>query len=741
MLSAFIMGLAFGGLWIKRRIDKIADPVRFSGYVQLIMGVMALLTVPIYMSSYDWMSWVIGVLQKNDGGFVAFSTASHLIALAIMLPTTFMAGMTLPLFTHVLIQKGEGESSIGRIYAANTIGAIVGVLFAVHIGFSFFGLKNLVIFGAALDIVLAVVLLQRAGTATVGKRRAVRVTAATMIGVGAIVLVASTVDFDEHVLVSGVYRHGSANIAANDEMLFYRDGKTASVSLRRVQDGSYSLATNGKVDAAIQMDPSLPATHDEITMTLLAALPLAYSPDARRVANIGLGSGQTTHVLLANPRIEAVDTVEIEVEMVNASREFGAKVARAHEDPRSRIFIEDAKTYFSLHNKVYDVIVAEPSNPWVSGVASLFSTEFYGTIPQYLAEDGIFVQWIQLYEFSDSLLESILKALAENFDDFVIYSTITGDVVLIARKNGALEDPDYDFLQEGNLREALRRVEINSNADLKIRKIIERSSLESYLELSGTPTNSDYYPFVDLNAGHARYMGGFATAFNEWTEAPLPVLELLTGETIELSKVTTNSHWDRNVAIKIARALDEKSDNETLSDPNVADDLGLDRFGFFLDWVKLSEVDCLRDTNTTRWRDAVFELLRIVLPNLESARAVAFVDRLHAGECAATTSEDARNWRKLYTSIASRDAASISANARRLLIRDVELNSQRRDYLLMAAMLGDIANDKATNAYATWQRHGASRFSGSALPATLKLLVSLSAGAATPAVERRSTGN
>ena len=119
MLSAFITGLAFGGLWIKRRIDRIDSPVRFSGYVQLIMGILALLTIPVYLSSFGWMEWLLSALSKTDAGYTSYSFASHAIALSVMLPTTFMAGMTLPLFTFVLIRQGHGEASIGQIYAAN----------------------------------------------------------------------------------------------------------------------------------------------------------------------------------------------------------------------------------------------------------------------------------------------------------------------------------------------------------------------------------------------------------------------------------------------------------------------------------------------------------------------------------------------------------------------------------------------------------------------------------------------
>ena len=730
MLSAFIAGLAFGGLWIKRRIDSVGNPVRFSGYVQLIMGVFALLTIPVYMTSFEWMTWLMNALGRNEAGFTGYSVASHIIALGVMLPTTFMAGMTLPLFTYVLIQKGDGESSIGRIYAANTVGAIVGVLFAVHVGLPLLGLRNLIVFGAALDIALAVVLLRQAAPEA---RRDVGLTAGALVGVAAIALTIVRADIDTRLLMSGVYRYGHTNAALEDEVLFYRDGKTASVSLRRTPDDVVILATNGKADASIQMDPDKPSTLDEITMTLAGTIPFAYKPDAERVANIGMGSGQTTHVLLGNPRVTNVDTIEIESEMAKASRGFGESVARAYEDPRSRIFIEDAKTYFSLHNSVYDIIIAEPSNPWVSGVASLFSTEFYATVRTHLEDDGIFVQWIQLYEFSDDLAESILKALAENFGDFAIYATDSSDILLIARNEGSLDEPYWDMLWEGELKESLANVGINSLADLMIRKIAQRDTLISYLQLVASPTNSDYYPYVDLNAGRARYVGARAESFNAWMLAPLPMLEMLHGEPIGFDQVTSSRYLTRNDSINVADWLYRKMLGESLADPEAWEDVSIDRLRYISDWLLLSEVDCAVDANPDRWRDTVYDVALIALPFLESTRALDLVERIHASACVTPREADAEMWADLYRAVALRDGNAMSASSRRLLGRDEGLSESRRAYLVAAAMLGDIAGGRALDAHETWQGYGEELFSGEQLPDHMKLLLSIAVGAASRA--------
>jgi spermidine synthase len=497
MLSAFITGLAFGGLWMKRRIDRIADPVRFAGWVQVIMGVLAVATIPVYIRTFDWMAGLLAGLQSSDTGYTLFTLFSHGIALVVMVPATFMAGMTLPLFTHALLRSGHGEGAIGRIYATNTLGSILGVLFAVHVGLPLLGLKSLIVLGAALDIALGLLLIQRSGAA---ERVFGPVLRAAAVGGLALATVALTVQIDPRRLASGVYRYRSAELDANAKVLYYRDGKSASISLISIGSGLV-IATNGKPDASIEMNPDAPSTTDEVTMVMAAALPLAYHPDAKQVANIGFGSGLTTHTFLADPAVERVDTIEIERAMVEAAHGFGDRVTRAFSDPRSRIHLEDAKTFFSLQQRKYDVIVAEPSNPWVSGIASLFSEEFYRTVPNYLTGDGVFVQWLQLYEFNDQLAHSVLRALAQTFTDVAIYNTDSLNVLIVAKANGALRRPDFARVLQGPLGADLAVVGIESSNDFLVRQSGSMPLIEAVLAQSPIPANSDYFPFLDLNAG------------------------------------------------------------------------------------------------------------------------------------------------------------------------------------------------------------------------------------------------
>jgi len=118
MLSAFILGLACGGYWVRRRIDRAREPLAFLGIVQIAMGLLALATLPLYGAMFDLMQLVIKGTAKTDAGYGIFLLASHGIALAIMFPATFCAGMTLPLITYALLARGHGERSIGAYQEA-----------------------------------------------------------------------------------------------------------------------------------------------------------------------------------------------------------------------------------------------------------------------------------------------------------------------------------------------------------------------------------------------------------------------------------------------------------------------------------------------------------------------------------------------------------------------------------------------------------------------------------------------
>lgn len=722
MLSAFITGLAFGGLWIKRRIDKIGNPVAFAGAVQLLMGSVAVLTLPVYFMSFDWMQALLGAVSRTDAGFAAFSLGSHLIALAVMLPATFLAGMTLPLFTHVLIRQGDGEKAIGRVYAANTFGAIVGVMFAIHIGLPMLGMKSLIAFGAALDIVLGIYLLH---TASQGSRR-LQIGAVGLLGAGAIAAVMSFVDLDPARLTSGVYRHGNVDSLDGGDVLFYRDGKAASISLYRSADNSIAIATNGKPDAALYIDDGGRHTVDEITMALAAALPLAYKPDSRVVGNIGLGSGLTSHTLLADENIEVVDTIEIEPVMAIAAQGFGERVARTFADPRSRIHIEDAKTFFSLNNRRYDFIVAEPSNPWVSGVSSLFTQEFYRTVTNYIVDDGLFVQWLQLYEFEDRLIFSVLKALAPHFSDYAIYAAGGADILVVAKRSGELGEPNTDALMAGPVGADLRRIGFASGDDILVRKLANKQSIDAMFSYYRVPANSDYFPYLDLNAGKARFKGKTATLFQQWSIAPLPVTQMLFDDGLQFDSLALQTDYSRTRAVHTAAAIYADLTGDRATDGAGG---GVSPLLYFaMQNLRAAQQQCSA-AHEIEWQSAWFRIAIGTLPYLDPARAERLVSAATAHDCAAAADAE---WTDLYLSVARRDAAGMAAAAAALLADATTLlDPERRAYVVTAGMLGLLRTEQPQEALALWRQYGETQFAQSGIPEYTRLVLQLAGRAST----------
>ena len=516
MLSAFILGLALGALWVRRRADERATSLRFLGLVQVAMGSLAIATLPVYLMTFDWMVSFMAAFAKTPQGYAMFSVSRYVICLAVMLPATFCAGMTLPLITRVLVGASVGERAIGQVYGVNTLGSIVGAGVAGLVLMPLLGLKWLLVAGASVDIALGVVLLVGDRRWAMGGGRS-RWTQQLMLAGGlavAIIVFSLRANLDHTVLTSGVFRYGTVQAPGTREVLFYKDGRTATVSVRRIPDTKgLTLATNGKPDASLgpewlnaKAEPKPGAfTHDAPTQLFVPLIPLAYVPNAKTAAVIGFGSGMTSHALLGSPVLQSVTTIEIEPEMINASRNFYPANARAYDDKRSTFVVDDARAYFAASGKKFDLIVSEPSNPWVSGVSGLFTAEFYERITHYLTPNGVFAQWLHLYEIDDALLLSVMSALSQHFPTYSIFQISNRDIILVATTRAALPAPDWSIFQSRALAGDLKRVWPITAHTMETLRVADSKSLMPLVRMAGNP-NSDFYPTLDLNAERTRYM-------------------------------------------------------------------------------------------------------------------------------------------------------------------------------------------------------------------------------------------
>ncbi len=715
MLSAFIFGLAFGGLWVQRRIDALPDPRRTLAIVQVAMGLLALGTLPFYEQSFGVMRWLIASLPKTDGGYVLFNLSSNAIALAVMLPATFCAGMTLPLITTSMLKDGSGERSVGAVYAVNTVGAIAGVFFAIHVGMPLLGLKGLLIAGASLDLSIGVLLAWSLWAAAPQRRRA---TALTALAVGGVLAAGLLVRIDPYLMASGVYRTGSLIDPGTHSLLFHRDGKTATISVDEHGRRQRSVRTNGKIDSTVNLGPPDATEADEPTMILAGALPLAYHPGAHLAANIGLGTGLTSHVLLCSPQLERVETIEIEQEMIEGARLLSERVGSVFTDPRSRLRVDDAKTFFSVHDARYDVIVSEPSNPWVSGVAGLFSGEFYDLVTRYLTDDGIFVQWVQLYEIDEDLVASVLKALAPRFSDYDVYAGNYADLLIVARKTGTLGRPSFEPLRAPRLAAELARVGIRSSQELALRRLGGKQLFQPLLDRSPFPANSDYYPVLDERAAKTRFLRLDAMDLLGLTSEPLPIADLIGRSGLD----------DGTTAVTPFRFL--LRTHRTWAAMGYRDFLLFGRFDPAYEAIVAEGRDTTArllqeyaegkanverlaqlfsstgPTGDPNRRVYLFNGAKSTVPYLTAPDAAAIWRRLESEPGARTLSPVERDYVDLFKGIGARDARAISVAGARILGEERDITPARLRYVLAATMLGDISSGNPVEAWRRWTVHG-----------------------------------
>ncbi|MEI4515166.1 MULTISPECIES: spermine synthase [unclassified Stenotrophomonas] len=531
MLASFILGIALGGLWLKNRADRLVSPLATAGWIQVLMGIAALASMFVYANAFEWVGWLMKVIVRSAEGYGLYNVASAGIALLVMFPAAFFAGMTLPLLTLALLRQGHGEKAIGQAYAFNTVGAIVGVLAAVHLLMPMFGLKYALLIAAVVDMGLGLALLARHAPAVTGRKLPALLPAAA-VSAAAVVASVLLVSFDPAVLNSSVYRTGAASLGNTARPIFVKDGKTATVAVFEFGEKGREtrmISTNGKVDAGLGYNNVDVVNPDETTMLLAAALPLSMRDHFDRVGVIGFGSGMTTHGLLGHGKIGSVDTVEIEPAMVEGARHLGNRVERAFNDPRSHIVIDDAKAYFASVPQKYDLIISEPSNPWMGGTASLFSTEFYQYVPRQLNRDGLFVQWVQLYEITPELVNSVLSALLLNFNDARAYLANDTDLILVASPHGKVPELGEGVFKQALLAHDLARIGVDNARDLQDTMVMNRKGLEAYLGLYPHKVNSDMFPVLKLEAPKARFQNAQATDFNDLGNAPWPIVKYLGG--------------------------------------------------------------------------------------------------------------------------------------------------------------------------------------------------------------------
>ncbi|MBI4861650.1 MAG: fused MFS/spermidine synthase [Candidatus Riflebacteria bacterium] len=426
MLAAFIAGITRGARVLSSLTE--VDARRILSHCQLRLGLTILIGLPLFsLLPFAYVIIKCGMAPP----VVLFWGLVFLLVVPIMAYPAYHLGMVIPAASVVFTRKAAGLGrGIGRAYAANTVGNVAGSLacglllipgLGLHVTFVLMALFNLgsgLALGRFLDA--GVPLRFRLGIAG---------------GLGLALLFPA---WHPALVAGGSFRINDRNlktafdlVASQGELpvLFMADDVNTTVMVQqttRLVPPVRLLRVSGKVDAS--------DSGDMHTQLLLAHLPLLLHPAPRNVLVIGIGSGVTAGAALTHP-IDRLEAVEISQGVVAASTLFGHVNERYWEDSRARVIVDDARHYLQLTPLSYDVIISEPSNPWMAGIVNLYTGEFFRIAASRMPADGLFCQWIHIYEMDRESLAMVMRTFQSVFPE--VRGFVTGvafDLLLIGSR-------------------------------------------------------------------------------------------------------------------------------------------------------------------------------------------------------------------------------------------------------------------------------------------------------------------
>jgi spermidine synthase len=427
MLATFLVGLAGGSYAFSYffRRKEVVGPGAF-GWLEILIGFSSLLTIPFFDRLPDLFLRLAGLVSFTFGGlqFIQFA-----VSFSVMIIPTLLIGATFPCVVKICTRQIQHlGGNIGTLYAINTCGSILGSFLGGFFLIPWMGAQNALTLAAFINLAIGVVLVLLAWA------RATRWTArmGAVAACAAIILAVAIPRWDPHLMASGVAIYGQRYLASgrglaldefarDDEILFFKEGLNATISVHQ-RGRSRFLKTNGKTDASNNLDMH--------TQLMSGHIPVLLGPGSKRVLIIGMGSGVTAGAVARHP-VEQIDVVEIEPAVVEAAAFFEKENHNVLQDSRLKVIIADGRNFLLSAPSTYDVIISEPSNPWISGIGNLFTVEFYEAARARLAPDGVICQWIQIYNILPQDLKMVIRTFRTVFPNTTIWQTLGGDFLLI----------------------------------------------------------------------------------------------------------------------------------------------------------------------------------------------------------------------------------------------------------------------------------------------------------------------
>ena len=493
VVALFLIGLAAGAWWIARK-DR-SETLRLTILHVEVLTTVSLLLSMFVLNKLPAVLVTLG-LRLQPSSWLGLLALQILCATLLILVPAVLMGMVMPL---VLVWAGADQTKAvartGRSYAVNTIGAIAGAFITGFVLIPKTSTRFTLILAAVCCLVVAAIAYRPDSVRDPALKRSLAIGATPVLAIMSFLIVPpmnladlSIGAYDSLVRVLAQARDGTTNESNQTsqvhELLMYEEGPTATVSVRKDRD-IVSIAINGRTNAS-------DSAYDMPTQVMLGQLPLLIAPRIESALIVGYATGITVGSMLQSP-IQAVTCVELEPATVAASRFFEHVNHRPLDDPRARLIIDDARAFLRVTPNRYDVIVSEPSHPWVPGVANLFTQEFFELGRARLNDDGIFVQWVQIYQLSTESLQSVLATYQKVFPHVLVFrvggSNKGKDLLLVGSNRPLNLDQLSERFADPRMAAEMARVDLRSEADVRAWFICDESKLGPAVE--GAKINTD----------------------------------------------------------------------------------------------------------------------------------------------------------------------------------------------------------------------------------------------------------
>jgi spermidine synthase len=512
ILLAFLVGLGTGSAVFGRVADRTPNPVRALALLHL--GIVAAVGLSFLIT--DDLPFVFAwLISSTRAGVDAIQACQFVAACVTVLPATILMGGVFPLTIRVVTADLEHLGrDLGGAYALNTLGAIVGSFLSGFVVLPVLGLQRGIYAAALVGLALAAGLFLVAPGLAPRRRALGAGVALAMALLGPLLPRWNLVNFSIgffRVSIARDYIDRQQDLRkkpwAKPELVYYKDGISTTVSVDR-WGKTYALKNNGKVDAS--SDADMPT---QITVGLLPLLLYPHDVATRppRVALIGFGSGVTAGSVTQFP-VKSLEVIELEPAIYQASHFFDHVNHRPLTDPKVTARVGDGRNFLTQRRDRFEVIISQPSNPWITGVSNLFTREYFRAIRARLADDGVFCQWAQLYEMSPFNIKTIYRTLREEFPQVMVFAAedLSSDTILIASPRPISLDVARIAARMKDPRTGAEaaRAGIHSAHDIPAHLLLGPDEIEAFT--AGAELNTDDNARIEFSAprdllGYARF--------------------------------------------------------------------------------------------------------------------------------------------------------------------------------------------------------------------------------------------